>query len=202
MKSGVKYEKISINLNDPARDARHLKRYVFSKALYVESKFLFSFDPDRFLSFLCKTKPSCEINLVLHKCVFFRFKLFPRQVIFYLMCRKKEIQFFSRLGLNATKRLWFNANIQMFSAFSSITVNLHSKNFVFQCKYLFYVGTNYLVLLQLLFLYTSAIFTSNYGIISSYVDCTGSFLGCSVRGRKVINNSSKFLRNLISTEIC
>ena len=80
--------------------------------------------------------------------------------------------------------LWCNANIQMFLAFSSIRVNLHSTNFVFQCMLLFFVSTNYLVLLQLLFLYTSAIFTSNYGIISSNVDCTGSFLGCSVPGGK------------------
>ena len=184
MKSGVKCDNVSINLNDPARDARHLKRYVCSEALFVESQFLFSFDPERFLSFLCKTKPSCEINLVLHKRVFFRFKLFPRQVIFYLKCQKKEIQLLFWLCLNAIKRLWFNAIIQMFSAFSSITVNLLSKSFVFQYMHLFCVGTNYLALLPLLFLYTSAIFTSNYEIISSYVDCTGSFLGCSVRGRK------------------
>ena len=43
---------------------------------------------------------------------------------------------------------------------------------------LFYVGTKYLVLLQLLFLYTSTILALNYGIISSYVDSTGSFLRC------------------------
>ena len=42
---------------------------------------------------------------------------------------------------------------------------------------LFYVGTKYLVLLQLLFLYTSAILALNYGIISSYVDSTSSCLG-------------------------
>ena len=35
-----------------------------------------------------------------------------------------------------------------------------------------------------MFLYTSAIFTSNYGIMSSYVDSKGSFIGSSVRGRK------------------
>ena len=29
-KSGIKCDKVSIKLNDPARDARHLKRYVFS----------------------------------------------------------------------------------------------------------------------------------------------------------------------------
>ena len=57
---------------------------------FVESKFLFSFDPDRFLSFLCKTKPSCEIHLVLHKCVFFRFKLLPKQVIFFILCAEKR----------------------------------------------------------------------------------------------------------------
>ena len=53
------------------------------------------------------------IYLVLHEGVFFRFKLFPRQVIhFPLMCQKKEIQFLSRLGLNSIKQLWCNANIQ------------------------------------------------------------------------------------------
>ena len=48
MKSGVKCDKVSINLNDPARDARHLKRYVFCQALFAESRYLFSFDPDIF----------------------------------------------------------------------------------------------------------------------------------------------------------
>ena len=126
----------------------------------------------------------CEIHLVLHKCVFFRFQVISKTGDYNLMCRKKEIQFSFRLGLNATKRLWCNANIEIFSAFSSITVNLYSKNFVFQYMHLFSIGTNYLVLLQLLLLYTRAIFTSNYRIISLYVDSIGSFLGCSVRGRK------------------
>ena len=76
---------------------------------------------------------------MLHKCVFFRFKLFPRQVIFLFNVPKKEIQFLFRLGLNAIKRLWCNANIQMLSAFSSITVNFYSKNFVFQYMHLFCV---------------------------------------------------------------
>ena len=98
---------------------------------------------------------------------------------------KKEIEFLFRVGLNAIKRLWCNADIQMLLAFSSIMVNLYSKIFVFQYMHLtFCVGTKYVVLLQLLLLNTSAIFTSNYGIISSYVDSTGSFIGCSVRGRK------------------
>ena len=48
MKSGVKCDKVSINLNDPARDARHLKRYVFCQALFAKSRYLFSFDPDIF----------------------------------------------------------------------------------------------------------------------------------------------------------
>ena len=131
---------------------------------------------------------------------FLSFQAIPRQVIFYLICRKKEIQFLFRLGLNATKRLWCNENIQIFSAFSSITVNLHSKIFVFQYMHLFCVGINYLVLLHLLFLYTSAIFTSNYGIISSYVDCTGSFLVVQCEVEKRIHNSGKFLdleRNML-----
>ena len=76
--------------------------------------------------------------------------------------------------------------------FSLIPVNLHSKNFVFQHMHLFCVGTNYLVLFPLLFLCPSAIFTSNYEIISSYVDSTGSFLGC-YEVEKRMNNSCKFL---------
>ena len=99
------------------------------------------------------------------------------------MCRKKEIQFLFRLDLNAIKRLWCNADTQILLAFSAVMVNLHSKIFVFQYMHLFCVGTKYVVLLQILFLYTSAIFTSNYGVISSYVD-SGVFLDCSVRGRK------------------
>ena len=75
---------------------------------------------------------------------------------------KKEIQLLFRLCLNAIKRLWFNAIVQMFSAFSSIMVNLLSKSFVFQYMHLFCVGTNYLALLPLLILCTSAIFTSSY----------------------------------------
>ena len=105
-------------------------------------------------------------------------------MILTLNVPKKRNSFFFRLGLNALKRLWCNADTQMLLAFSSIMVNLHSKIFVFQYMHLFCVGTKYLVLLQLLFLYTSAIFTSDYGITSSYVDYTGSFLGFSVRGRK------------------
>ena len=40
------------------------------------------------------SKPSCEIYLVLHECVFFRFKSFLRQVIFSSNVPKKEIHFF------------------------------------------------------------------------------------------------------------
>ena len=47
------------NFNDLTGDARHMKRYVFREILFVQSKVLFSFNPDRFLSFLCKTKLSC-----------------------------------------------------------------------------------------------------------------------------------------------
>ena len=115
---------------------------------------------------------------------FLSFQVISKTGDFLFNVPKKEIQFLFRLGLNAIKRLWCNAKIQMLSAFSSVTVNLYSKNFVFQYMPLFCVGTNCLVLLQLLFLYTSAVLTSNCGITSSYVDCTGSFLGCSVRGRK------------------
>ena len=115
------------------------------------------------------------------------------------MCRKKEVQFLFRLGLNAIKRLLCNADTQIL-AFSSIIVNLNSKILFFQYMHLFCVGTKYLVLLQLLFLYNSAIFTSNHGIISSYVHSTGSFLGCSVRGRK--KKLTTLASFLTSTEIC
>ena len=74
--SGIKCGSVSINLNDPARDARHLKRYVFGQELFVQSKFLFSFDPYKFLSFLCKAKQSCKIYFVLQNCVCFRFDFF------------------------------------------------------------------------------------------------------------------------------
>ena len=59
------------NLNDLTGDARHMKRYVFREILFVQSKVLFSFNPYRFLSFLCKTKLSCEFFSVLHECIFF-----------------------------------------------------------------------------------------------------------------------------------
>ena len=106
----------------------------------------------------------------------------------------KAIQFLFRLDLNSVKRLWCNAIMQIVLAFSSITVNLHSKNFVFQCMYLFCVGIKYSVLLQLLFLYSrlSAVLASNYRIISSNVDSTGPFLGCC-EVEKRINNCGKFL---------
>ena len=86
----------------------------------------------------------------------------------YVECAEKEkCRFLFRLGLNATKRLWCNADTQMLLAFSSIMVNLHSRIFVFQYMHLLCVGTEYVVLLQLLFLYPSAILASNYRIISS-----------------------------------
>ena len=65
MLSGIKCDKLRINLNDLARDARHLKRYAFREALFVCFMVPFLFDPDRFLSFFCKTKPSCEFNFEL-----------------------------------------------------------------------------------------------------------------------------------------
>ena len=109
------------------------------------------------LSFLCKTKPSCEIYLVLQECVFFRFKIcFHNRWFLLWMCQKKEIQFLFRLGLNAVKLLWCNTDTQMLLPFSSIMVNLHLQIFVFQYMHLFCVGTKYVVLLQLLFLYTAA----------------------------------------------
>ena len=111
------------------------------------------------------------------------------------MCRKKEIQFLFRFGLNAIKLLWCNADTQMFLACSSITENLNSKIFVFRYIHFLCVGTKYLVLLQVLFLFTSAILAANYGIASSYVDFTGSFL-CCYEVEKTINNCSKFFLNL------
>ena len=105
---------------------------------------------------------------------------------------KKEIQFLFRLSLNGMKRLWCNADPEMFLALYSITVNLYSKIFVFQYMHLCCVGTRYFVLLQLLFLYTSAIRASNYGIINSYIDCTSSPLGW-YEVEKIIDNSGKFV---------
>ena len=104
---------------------------------------------------------------------------------------KKEIQCLFRLSLNGMKRLWYNAHTEMFLALYSITVNPYSKIFVFQYLHLCCVGTRYFILLKLLFLYTSAILASNYGIISSYVDCTSSPLGW-YEVEKIIDNSGKF----------
>ena len=59
------------NLNDLTGDAHHMKRYVFRETLFAQSKVLFSFNPDRFLFFFCKTKLSCELFLVLQECIFF-----------------------------------------------------------------------------------------------------------------------------------
>ena len=105
-------------------------------------------------------------------------------MILTLNVPKKRNSVFVSVGPYAIKRLWCNADTQMLLAFFSIMVNLHSKIVSFQYMHLFCVGIKYVVLLQLLFLYTSATFTSNYGVISSYVDSIGSFLGYSVRGRK------------------
>ena len=102
----------------------------------------------------------------------------------------KGIQFL--LSLNAMKRLWCNVGTERFLALYSIMVNVYSKIFVFEYMHLCCVGTRYFVLLQLLFLYTSTILASNYGIISSYVDCTGSLLGW-YEVKKRIDNSLKFL---------
>ena len=41
------------------------------------------------------------------------------------------------------KRLWCTKDTQMYLAFSSIIVNLHSNFFVFQYMYFCYVGTKY-----------------------------------------------------------
>ena len=92
----------------------------------------FLFDPDRFLSFFCKTKPSCEFNLELS--MFSFVQVVPMAGDSFLECtsqKKKKKTFLFRLGLNAIKQSWCNADIQMFSALSSM-VHLDSKNFVFQ----------------------------------------------------------------------
>ena len=43
------------------------------------------------------------------------------------------------------KRLWCNADTEMISVFSSITLNLRSKSFVFQYMHMSCVGTKYSV---------------------------------------------------------
>ena len=86
---------------------------------------------------------------------------FSITVDFDFECAKKETQCLFRLSLNGMKRLWYNADTEMFLALYSVTVNLYSKIFVFQYMHLCCVGTRYFVLLQLLFLYTSAIRASN-----------------------------------------
>ena len=39
--------------------------FLVKNSVLFEFKVLFSFDPDSFLSFHCKTKPSCEFYFVL-----------------------------------------------------------------------------------------------------------------------------------------
>ena len=87
---------------------------------------------------------------------------------------KKEIQLLFRLSLNAMRPFWCNPDTELFLTLFLISVDLYSKFFVFQYMHLCSVRTKYFVLLQLLFLYTSVILASNYGIISSYVDRTAS----------------------------
>ena len=102
MWSGIKYDKVRLNFNDLARDARHLKRYVLvnHSLFFVHSKVVLLFDPVRFLSFLCKTKLSCEFNMVLSilslvlSCLHGKW-FFPRWNL-----RKTKISLF-RLGLDA-----------------------------------------------------------------------------------------------------
>ena len=114
------------------------------------------------------------------------------------MCRKNEIQFLFRLALNAMKRLWCNANIQMFSAFSSITVNLHSKNFVFNICI-------FSVLAQSIFSIIAIIVPVHQR--NTYIKVRDHQLVCRLHkyfswllhGNKRMNNSRMFLT---STEIC
>ena len=72
---------------------------------------MFSFDPDRFLSFLYKTKPSSEIYLVMHECVLFRFKLIPRQAILSSNVPRERSSVFVLIRPYCYKRLRCNANI-------------------------------------------------------------------------------------------
>ena len=91
------------------------------------------------------------------------------------------------------KRLWCNADTEMISVFSSIMVILRWKKKLFfnicicavSAQSIYYYCNN-------LFLYPSSILASSYGIISSYVDCTDSFLGC-YDVEKRIDKSTKFL---------
>ena len=119
----MKSDKVSLNSKHLARDARHLKRYVCSLALFVQCKFRFSCDPDRSLSFRCKTKPFCEIYLLLHEYGFFGNNIFFITGDLFLECAEKKC---NSIFLNAMKWLLCNANIKMLSTISSITVNLHS----------------------------------------------------------------------------
>ena len=63
---------------------------------------------------------------------------FPQQMVLSSNVSKKKNQFLFRLGVNAMKQLWCNADTQMFRAFSSIKANLDSKKFCFifyYCNY-------------------------------------------------------------------
>ena len=111
------------------------------------------------------------------------------------MVKEKEIQFLFRLDLNAIKQLWCNANIQMlfsnlFNLGECLLEEFSSSIYAFV---LCWHKLKYLVLLQVLFPYANAIFTSNHGIISSYADPAGIFLVAECEVEKGMNNSSKFL---------
>ena len=81
----------------------------------------------------------------------------------FLKCTKrKKIQFWFRQGFNAKKKVWCNADIQMFSALCSVAHVYCKKSVFFEWMHLFCVGTKYLVLLQLMLLYTIAILSLNY----------------------------------------
>ena len=62
----------------------------------------------------------------------------------YFECAEKKR---NSVFVSVLKRLWCNADTQVFLAFSSIMVNLHSQVFVFffQYMHLFCVGTMYLI---------------------------------------------------------
>ena len=136
--------------------------------------------------FFVKLIFSCEIYLELHECLVFRFNLyiffFHKRRFFSRICQKKKNNNNNSFCFDCALRPLNYCNV--YCGHSSVLSILFipgqslSEMFVFQYMQLCHVGTKYLILLQLFFLYPSAKLASNYGIISSYRDSTGSLFCC------------------------
>ena len=104
MEGGIKYDKVSINLNDPAGDDRHLKgMFLVRHSLYNPSFCSYSTSTDSYRFFV---KLTLLVKFIwCCKNVFsFVIRCFSITGDSYFECaEKKEIQFLFRLGLDAVK---------------------------------------------------------------------------------------------------